>query len=296
MRFILNIILGVALVFSGVCAPAYAKKTVKAPVGITTQNVDKKIQAAEKKAQSKAEKQTKQDIKTEKKAQAKADKQAKQAAALNKKAQKSAQQEQKKLAKEQSKSQKISQDADLVKTAKTDKKAEKKLAKEEKKAAKKSKNTDYVASDESENNEKKVKSSKKSSKTKLVGATPIEREQILLEERHLDANKQRSKLAMYLNPNLGIREVRASHILVKKRKEAVQIKKDIEKGVITFEDAARQYSLCPSSMNGGDLGYFDRKKMEPMFSETAFDLKVGEISSPVGTKFGWHIIKTTDKR
>jgi len=102
--------------------------------------------------------------------------------------------------------------------------------------------------------------------------------------------------ASYLNPNLDVHEVRASHVLVKTRKEALQIKKDIEKGNITFEDAARQYSLCPSGQYGGDLGYFNRKQMVQQFADTAFDQKIGEISNPVGTKFGWHIIKTTDKR
>lgn len=100
----------------------------------------------------------------------------------------------------------------------------------------------------------------------------------------------------FLNPNLDIHEVRASHVLVKTRPEAVKIKKEIEKGEITFEDAARQYSQCPSGQNGGDLGFFNRKQMVQQFSDAAFDLKVGEISDPVGTKFGWHIIKTTAKR
>lgn len=102
--------------------------------------------------------------------------------------------------------------------------------------------------------------------------------------------------ANYFNPNLDIHEVRASHILVKTRPEAVKIKKEIESGQISFEDAAREYSLCPSGQNGGDLGYFNRKQMVQQFSDTAFDLKVGQISDPVGTKFGWHIIKTTGKR
>lgn len=102
--------------------------------------------------------------------------------------------------------------------------------------------------------------------------------------------------ANYFNPNLDVHEVRASHILVKTRPEAVKIKKEIESGKISFEDAAREYSLCPSGQNGGDLGYFNRKQMVQQFSDTAFDLKVGQISDPVGTKFGWHIIKTTAKR
>ena len=102
--------------------------------------------------------------------------------------------------------------------------------------------------------------------------------------------------ANYFNPNLDVHEVRDSHILVKTRPEAVKIKKEIESGQISFEDAAREYSLCPSGQNGGDLGYFNRKQMVQQFSDTAFDLKVGQISDPVGTKFGWHIIKTTAKR
>lgn len=100
----------------------------------------------------------------------------------------------------------------------------------------------------------------------------------------------------YFNPNIDVQEVRASHVLVQTRKEALQIKNDIKSGKITFEDAAKQYSLCPSGQNGGDLGFFNRKQMVQQFADAAFDLKIGEISEPVGTKFGWHIIKTTAKR
>ena len=100
----------------------------------------------------------------------------------------------------------------------------------------------------------------------------------------------------YINPNLDVTEVRASHILVKTRPEAVKIRKEIVNGDISFEDAAEKYSLCPSSVNGGDLGYFKRGQMVQPFSDVAFDLKVGQISDPVGTKFGWHLIKVVDKR
>ena len=103
-------------------------------------------------------------------------------------------------------------------------------------------------------------------------------------------------LEKFLSPNVDVYEVRASHVLVKTRKEAVKIKKEIESGEITFEEAAEKYSLCPSGQKGGDLGYFNRKQMVQQFADTAFDLKVGEISDPVGTQFGWHIIKTTAKR
>ncbi len=101
--------------------------------------------------------------------------------------------------------------------------------------------------------------------------------------------------ASFLNP-VDVHEVRASHILVKTRPEAVKLRKEIMKGEISFEDAARQYSLCPSGQRGGDLGFFNRKQMVSAFSDTAFDLKPGQISDPVGTQFGWHIIKTTAKR
>lgn len=92
------------------------------------------------------------------------------------------------------------------------------------------------------------------------------------------------------------KQVRASHILVNTRKEAVQIKKELDKGG-DFAYYASQYSQCPSGQNGGDLGWFSRGQMVKPFEDEAFDyLKVGEISNPVGTQFGWHIIKVTGKR
>ena len=89
--------------------------------------------------------------------------------------------------------------------------------------------------------------------------------------------------------------VRASHILVKNRDEAVQIKKDIENGG-SFEEYAQKYSLCPSGQRGGDLGYFGRGQMVKEFEDEAFELPVGEVSEPVLTDFGWHLIKVTDKK
>jgi len=143
----------------------------------------------------------------------------------------------------------------------------------------------------------KQASDKKAKKTKvkdMSSMTQVERERALLERA--SETKKRSKLAMKLNPNLDITEIRANHILVRKRKDAVAIRKDIKEGRITFEDAARQYSLCPTGPNGGDLGYFNRNRMDKLFTDRAFDLKIGEVSEPVGTKFGWHLIKVVDKR
>ena len=92
-----------------------------------------------------------------------------------------------------------------------------------------------------------------------------------------------------------IKQVRASHILVKTRAEAIQIRKAIDDGA-SFEEYAREYSLCPSGQKGGDLGYFSRGQMVQPFEDEAFELPVGVVSTPVGTQFGWHLIKVTDRR
>jgi len=102
-------------------------------------------------------------------------------------------------------------------------------------------------------------------------------------------------------------EVKASHILIqvapdasaeeklaaRKKIEDIQIK--IEAGD-DFADLARQYSEGPSGPNGGDLGYFDRKKMVKPFSDAAFELKPGQVSNIVETRFGFHLIKVYDKK
>ena len=63
-----------------------------------------------------------------------------------------------------------------------------------------------------------------------------------------------------------------------------------------FAELAKEYSEGPSKDNGGDLNYFTRDRMVKPFSDAAFALKIGEISEPVLTKFGWHIIKLEDRR
>ena len=90
-------------------------------------------------------------------------------------------------------------------------------------------------------------------------------------------------------------QVAAQHILVKTAAEAMQIKKELDKGG-SFEFYASKYSQCPSGQNGGHLGYFERGQMVPEFERKAFSMKVGEISNPIHTNFGWHIIKVVDKR
>jgi len=76
--------------------------------------------------------------------------------------------------------------------------------------------------------------------------------------------------------------------------EINEIRAEIENGNISFEDAAARYSEDGSAANGGDLGTFDRNRMVPEFTEAAFSLPVGELSQPVKTKFGYHLIEVTD--
>jgi peptidyl-prolyl cis-trans isomerase C len=91
-------------------------------------------------------------------------------------------------------------------------------------------------------------------------------------------------------------QIRASHILVKTEEEAKQVLEILEQGNKTFEQIAEERSSCPSKKNGGDLGFFGKQQMVREFENAAFNLKVGEVSQPVKTQFGWHIIKLTDKR
>lgn len=90
-------------------------------------------------------------------------------------------------------------------------------------------------------------------------------------------------------------QVRAEHILVKTAAEAKQIKKAIDEGG-SFEYYARNYSLCPSARNNGDLGYFGKGQMVPEFERAAFATPIGQVSKPVYTQFGWHLIKVIDKQ
>ena len=90
--------------------------------------------------------------------------------------------------------------------------------------------------------------------------------------------------------------VSASHILVSREAEANEIKAKIESGEMSFEDAAKQYSSCPSKARGGDLGEFGRGQMVPEFEQAAFDMEVGELRGPVKTQFGYHLIRLDGKK
>ena len=90
--------------------------------------------------------------------------------------------------------------------------------------------------------------------------------------------------------------VRASHILVSDDVEMKKVQEDL-KGGMSFEDAAKKHSTCPSKEQGGDLGFFSKGQMVPEFETAAFAMKAGETTpEPVKTQFGLHLIKVTEKK
>ncbi len=91
--------------------------------------------------------------------------------------------------------------------------------------------------------------------------------------------------------------VNASHILVDSEEKAKEILEKIEKGEQSFEDAAKEYSSCPSKENGGSLGDFGRGQMVPEFDAAVFAMEIGEITKePVQTQFGYHLIRLNSKK
>ncbi len=90
-------------------------------------------------------------------------------------------------------------------------------------------------------------------------------------------------------------EVRASHLLVDSKEQAEQCREEILAGK-SFAQVAKEVSKCPSGSQGGDLGYFTRGRMVAPFENAAFSLPVGELSEPIQTQFGWHLITVTDQK
>ncbi|MFZ5877044.1 MAG: peptidylprolyl isomerase [Nitrospirota bacterium] len=92
------------------------------------------------------------------------------------------------------------------------------------------------------------------------------------------------------------RQVRASHILVETEEQAKDAKKRVTDGG-DFEALAKELSTDPSAKeNGGDLGFFQKDQMVKPFAERAFAMKAGEVSDPVQTEFGYHIIKVAETK
>jgi parvulin-like peptidyl-prolyl isomerase len=122
----------------------------------------------------------------------------------------------------------------------------------------------------------------------------------------VDDDEKRSYFAANMSSFNG-EKVKASHVLIdttklktdaeleKAKQKIEEVKKEIDNGA-DFAETARKFSTCPSAENGGDIGFFQRKgSLVEEFAEAAFSMEVGEISGPVKTQFGYHIIKVTDK-
>lgn len=122
--------------------------------------------------------------------------------------------------------------------------------------------------------------------------------QIFLEQLS-EAALNDEAIQKYYDENIGSAkgnvEVRARHILLETEEDALAVVEEIESGG-NFERLARDRSTGPSAPAGGDLGYFTRDAMVAPFAEAAFAMAVGEVSEPVQTRFGWHVIKVEDRR
>jgi len=101
----------------------------------------------------------------------------------------------------------------------------------------------------------------------------------------------RTNASAYMTPEM----IRASHILVPSRERAEAIKNELETGV-PFDELARAKSIDPTAQDGGDIGYFPKGQLMPEFEEACAVLEVGEVSGPVKTKLGYHLIKITDRK
>ena len=112
-------------------------------------------------------------------------------------------------------------------------------------------------------------------------------------QTHLDSLPLRPKMVkiaqIIIKPVVGDNEFKEALNKIEKIKSKIDNGED-------FEELAKQYSDCPTGKNGGDLGYFPRGQMVKPFEEVAFSLNIGEVSEPVKTKFGYHLIRIDDKK
>lgn len=109
-----------------------------------------------------------------------------------------------------------------------------------------------------------------------------------------ESGLQEAYEATYGN-GIGGEEYNASHILVETEEEALAIQTDLANGA-DFADTAREKSTGPSGPGGGNLGWFGPGQMVPTFEAAVIALRPGEVSDPVQTQFGWHVIVLNDVR
>jgi len=112
-------------------------------------------------------------------------------------------------------------------------------------------------------------------------------------ETHLDSFPDRPRMVKIAE--ISIKPAMGSESLDQALQKIEDIQDELNKGA-DFEELARKYSDCPSAAQGGDLGYFSRGQMVPEFEKAVFALEIGEVSEPVLTEFGYHLIRVDDKR
>jgi peptidyl-prolyl cis-trans isomerase C len=121
---------------------------------------------------------------------------------------------------------------------------------------------------------------------------------LMLTKRAKDAATDDEMRKVYdeaVKPMAQEEEVRARHILVETEEEAKAILEQLKAGA-DFATLAKEKSKDPGGADGGDLGFFAKGQMVPEFSEVAFKMYEGQLSNPVKSQFGWHIIKMEEKR
>lgn len=141
--------------------------------------------------------------------------------------------------------------------------------------------------------------SSKEFQDKVANVTKQLAQQELIEKHLKDAvtdsavNEEYTKLSKSLE---GQEEVKASHILLETEAQAKEVKQKLDKGA-KFADIAKKSSKDEGTKaSGGSLGYFMKGQLVPEFEAKAFSMKPGQVSDPVKTQFGWHIIKVENKR
>lgn len=158
----------------------------------------------------------------------------------------------------------------------------------------------YVNTTLIENEAKKSKIDQSADFKKKIASMKEQLMQQMFVESYLDkhiTNKMIDDEYDKLKKDLtGKEEIKTSHILLKEEADAKAAKKKLNKGA-KFADVVKEFSTDDSTKgNGGELGYFIKGQLVPEYEAKAFSMKKGDISEPVKSQFGWHIIRLDDKR